>query len=91
MTQDKRFEVELTVVVREKKGDSDVPFFDNTLRYHDMPYDGVVAFENQLIGVLQSLNDMGITQALALGLGERLSAMGLGEKVESLSVRLPQS
>lgn len=91
MTQDKRFEVELTVVVREKKGEGDVPFFDNTLRYHDMPYDGVVAFENQLIGVLQSLNDMGITQALALGLGERLSAMGLGEKVESLSVRLPQS
>lgn len=87
MAQDKRFEVTLALTVKEVKEDGVKPFFDNTLNYHDLPYDAVVGLEAMLVDVLNQLSDAGVVKAMELGLGDKLAAMGLGEKVAALSVK----
>ena len=85
---DKRFEVSLALNIKECKGDEGMtPFFDNTLTYHDMTYDGVVALESMLMDVLTQLNEAGVLKAMELGLGDQLTAMGLGSKVAALAAK----
>ena len=87
MADEKRFEVSLALEIKVKDEEGTVPFFENTLNYHDMPYDGVVALESMLMDVLNQLNEAGVLKAMEMGLGEKLAAMGLGEKVAALSVK----
>jgi hypothetical protein len=87
MASDKRFEVSLALNIQEVKDEGATPFFDNTLTYHDMTYDGVVALESMLMGVLTQLNEAGVLKAMELGLGDQLAAMGLGDKVAALSAK----
>lgn len=84
MAKDKRFEVSLALSIKEIKEEGPVPFFDNTLQYHELPYDAVVAMESMLVDMLNQLSDFGIVKAMELGLGDQLAAMGLGEKVARL-------
>ena len=56
---DRRFEVTITVSIKETKDGAAVPFFDNDLKYSDLPYDGVLAVEEQLIGGLAALAKKG--------------------------------
>lgn len=61
---DKRFDVNFSLNVTEDKEDgSSAPFFDSSINYHDLPYDGVVAVETILVDALTKLNDMGYVQA----------------------------
>lgn len=90
--KDKRFEVSLALTVREVKDGEPTPFFNNTLTYHDIGYDGVVAVEQVLMEALGQLSDAGIVQAMELGLGERLQALGIagiGDKVAAMSAKAP--
>ena len=84
---EKRFEVSLTLNIKESKDEGFTPFFDNTLTYHDMTYDGVVALEGMLMDVLAQLNEAGILKAMELGLGDKLAALGFGDKVAALAAR----
>ena len=77
----KRYEVSIALTAREIKDGTPVPFFDNTLSYHDLPYEGLVACEQVLLEALQKLGEAGIGQAMKLGLGEKLAAIGMGDKV----------
>jgi len=82
--KDKRFEIRIDFNVKEVKDGVATNFFDNVLTYHDIGLDGVVAIEASLIEWLGHLNDVGVMQAVENGLGEKLSALGLTEKVECL-------
>lgn len=85
---DRRFEVALTLDVREIEDGETKPFFDNTLKYHDIGYEGVVAVEQVLMEALNQLTDAGIVKAMELGLGPKLAAMnvaGVDQKVAALS------
>jgi hypothetical protein len=89
--KDKRFEVALTLEVKEIKDGEPTGFFDNTLRYHDIGYDGVVAVEQVLMEALGELTDAGILQAMQLGLGEKLQALGVagvGDKVAAMAAKV---
>lgn len=77
---DKRFEVSIPLVVEEVKDGQRVPFFETELKYHDLPYDGVVAIQAALVELLQRLNGFGLATAEALGLGDKLRALGLTGK-----------
>ena len=81
---DKRFRVALTLDVREMKDGEPTEFFDNTLTYHDMGYDGVIAVEQVLQQALAELGDQGVIKAMEMGLGEKLEAMGLGPRMATL-------
>jgi hypothetical protein len=87
MAEGKRFEVQIALLVKELKDGQPTDFFDNTLTYHDIGYDGVVMVEQTMVEALNKLSDVGIIQAQAMGLGDRLSALGLGPKVQSLGVK----
>lgn len=88
--KDKRFVVALTLDVKEIKDGEPTPFFDNTLTYHDIGYDGVVGVEQLLTEALSQLNDWGVVKAMELGLSEKLSALGLGDRVEAMAAKMPQ-
>lgn len=61
---DKRFDVNFSLTITEDQEDgSSKPFFDNTLVYHDLPYDGMVAVEGVLIEALGKLNELGFLEA----------------------------
>lgn len=87
MSEGKRFEVSIALTVKEVKDGVPTAFFDNTLAYHDIGYDGVVMVEQTMVEALNKLSDVGIGQAMALGLGDKLSALGLGAKVQSLGAK----
>ena len=88
--KDKRFVVTLTLDIKEKmEGGELSDFFNNTLKYGDIGYDGVVGVEQVLTEALAQLGDWGIMKAMSLGLGEKLSAMGFGERVEAMAAKLP--
>ncbi len=87
--KDKRFELKLGLQVKEVTPEGLKPFFDNVLTYHDLPYDGLVKVEEQLVGVLGQLGDWGVVNAMQMGLSERLSALGMGEKVTALAATMP--
>lgn len=87
MAQDKRFDVTLCLSIKEVKEDGPVPFFDNTLNYHELTYDGVVAMESMLLDVLNQLGDAGVMKAMELGLGEKLAMMGMGDKMAALQAK----
>jgi len=73
--KDKRFEVSIPFKVEEIVDGKPKAFFDCDLEYHDMPYDGVVAIQAAMIGLLQQLNQFGIAAANEMGLGEKLEKM----------------
>lgn len=79
----KRFEVTVDFQVTE----GGKAFFGNSFTYHDLPYDGLVSVEAQMTGVLNEMANVGVLQAMQLGLGDRLSALGMGEKVAALSAK----
>ena len=86
-TPSKRYEVTISLVAREVKDGTPVPFFDNALSYHDLPYEGLVACEQVLLDALQKLGEAGIGQAIKLGLGDRLAAIGMGSKVAAFAAK----
>jgi hypothetical protein len=59
-------------------------FFENLLTYHDIGYDGVIAVEQVLQEALAQLGDAGVLKAMELGLGEKLEALGLGQRMAAL-------
>ena len=73
---DKRFEVSLVFSVKEVKDGNPADHHDVNLVYHDLPYDGLVAVQQTLLGAVNKLGDLGIGKAQALGLGGQLAAMG---------------
>ena len=75
--------------VKEIKDGQTTPFVENCLTYHDIGYDGVCGIENALMQTLDQLNDWGVTMAMESGLGERMSMLGLDQKVAALSVPKP--
>lgn len=84
---DKRFQVTLSLDIKLEDGAELRPFFVNTSVYSDLPYDGVITVQQLMLGVLNSLGDAGVAKALDAGLGEKLSALGLGDKVAALQVK----
>ena len=78
--QEKRFEVEIGFHVRARSEGSEVPYFDCPLQYHDMSYDGLVAVQAAMVQLLETLNGYGIDTAEAMGLGEKLKAIGVNKK-----------
>ena len=66
---DKRFEIPIPFEVEELKDGKKTPFFDCRLEYHDIPYDGVVAIQAAMVGLLEQLNSFGIEAAKEMGLG----------------------
>lgn len=61
---DKRFDVTLNLTVTQDQEDgSSTPFFDNTLTYHDLPYEGMIAVEAVLVEALGKLNEFGFLEA----------------------------
>jgi hypothetical protein len=82
---DKRFQVRISLDVKEIKDGVPTDFCDNCLTYHDIGQDGVVAIESSLIEMLGQMNDWGVMRAMDAGLGGNLSALGMGGKVAALS------
>jgi hypothetical protein len=87
-TLNKRYEVTISLTAREIKDGTPVPFFDNALSYHDLPYEGLVACEQVLLDALQKLGEAGIGQAMKLGLGDKLAAIGMGSKVAAFAAKI---
>jgi hypothetical protein len=77
--KDKRFEVSIPFKVEEVKDGKPTPFFECNLEYHDMTYDGVVAIQAAMVGLLEQLNSFGIEAAKEMGLGEKLEKL-IGKK-----------
>ena len=80
---DKRFEVAISLNVRETKGGSPTPFFDTTISYHDLPEDGLLAIETMLADGLGVLIQDGIARAEIRGDNEmvkRLKQVMAGRK-----------
>ena len=67
----KRFEISIPFEVEELKDGKKTPFFDCRLEYHDIPYDGVVAIQAAMVGLLEQLNSFGIEAAKEMGLGAK--------------------
>lgn len=81
----KKFNVKLCLKVTELKDGQETAFFDTSVGYSDIGYDGVIAVESILLGALAQLNDAGYNAALACGLEEKLSMMGVSsEKLAAL-------
>jgi len=90
MAEGRRFVLNLALDIKEVKDDGTDEFFNNSLTYHNIGYDGVVAVEQVLTQAIGQLSDFGVVKAMELGLGEQLTAMGLGEQVEALSAKMAQ-
>ncbi len=85
---DKRFEVSFKLDIREVKNGIETPFFDSTIAYHDLGYDGVVAVESVLTDALGQLTAAGFVQAQSMGLGESLQLLqtaGIGPAIPAKS------
>jgi len=85
MKSDKRFEVSIPIEIKieEVVDGKCVPFTDfegGTLRYHDIGYDGIVAVQAAMTELLDRLNGFGFDKAQAMGLGEKLKALGVTKK-----------
>ena len=78
---DKRFEVSIQFTVKEVKGGQPTAHHDFTLNYSDLPYDGLVATQQVMLEAANKLGDLGIGKAAAMGLGPKLSALGLVPKL----------
>ena len=75
--RDKKFEVSICLDIKELKDGETTPFFDDTLRYHDIGYDGVVAIEQVLLGAVSQLGAAGVQMAVDAGLGDKLEVLGI--------------
>ena len=72
-----KFEVSIPFVVSKTVDGEQKAFFDCTLNYHELPYEGVVAIEVAMIELLQKLSQYGIDSAVAMGLGDKLKNLGV--------------
>jgi hypothetical protein len=88
MAEGKRFVLNLTLDIKEIKDDGVEEFFNNSLTYNDIGYEGVVAVEQVLAGSITQLSEFGVVKAMELGLGEQLTAMGLGEQVAAMAAKV---
>lgn len=86
---EKRFEVTISFSAKEVKDGQVVDHHDLALSYHDMPYDFLVATQQEMLKTLTALGDMGIGRAALLGYGERLAIMGFGPKLAALAKAYP--
>ena len=77
--EERRFEITVGLCVKEEgPGQSAAkPFFNNELTYHDIGYDGLVMVEQVMMEMLAKLADQGVIKAQAMGLGEKLTALGV--------------
>lgn len=75
----KRFKVTVALDVQEHVDGELNPFFGSNVVYHELPYDALVAIEQHLLKMLQRLGDEGVAKAYAMGLGERLQALGVAQ------------
>jgi len=82
MDKNQRFSVSVVLDVKEVTTDgSAVDFFNSTVNYPNMGYDGVIGIEQAMLQVLQQLGDAGLKQAVALGHGEKMEAMGFAPRL----------
>lgn len=65
---DKRFEISVSMDIKERKGDELVPYADSALNYHDAPYDAVLAVEQALHKAEEGLIELGYGHAEKKGL-----------------------
>jgi len=79
--KNKKFNVSICLEIKEIKDGEACPFFDDTLQYHDIGYEGVVGIEQVLLGAVSQLAAAGVQTAVDAGLGEKLSIV-LGKKVK---------
>lgn len=73
----RRFEIQIPFKIEEIVDGERIPFFDCLLEYHDMPYDGIIAVQAEMIKLLKGLNGLGIIAAENMGLGKKLEVLGL--------------
>jgi len=80
-TAAKKFTISIPFKVEEISEDgTPKPFFDCVLDYHDMGYDDVVAVQAAMVKLLESLNNYGVEYAGALGMTNKLQALGIAAK-----------
>ena len=77
--KNKKYEVSICLEIKEIKDGEVCASFDDTLRYHEIGYAGVVAIEHVLRGAVSQLAAVGVRTAVDAGLGEELNIL-LGEK-----------
>jgi len=80
----KKFELRIRLEVAEQKPEGLEPFFDNDLTYHGIGYDGIVAIESGMIDLLSQMNEWGVVTAMEGGLGNRMSMLGLDQRMDAL-------
>ncbi len=73
-----KYEVKIVLSVNRvaedgKKSD----FFDSDVKYSSIPYEGVVAIEQLMLGILQETGKWGVNMAVSNGLGDRLKELGV--------------
>ena len=77
--EEKKFEVSFSLTVQEIKESTPTPFFDSEVRYHEIPYSGVIMVEQAMLDLLNQLGEAGLQQ----GDGElhaKLKELGIGPK-----------
>ena len=79
-TKETRFEITLPFKIEKVVEDKPEPFFECKLEYHDMDYEEIVAIQAAMVELLERLNGFGFDTAAAMGLGEKLKALGLAKK-----------
>lgn len=79
---DKRFRLTLTLDVKTEEVDgTQKDFFASSVVYAGLPRDGVLGIEKALLGLLAQLNDFGVVQARAAGVGLPLTDALIGGKL----------
>lgn len=89
MAVEDRFDAVLTFKVEQQqdKGDN-VPFFETSVRWSKVEYDGLCAIETYLTEVLRETCNWGLVASMAAGKSENLVGMGLGDRLKELASRL---
>jgi len=75
MGKDRRFEVRVSLEIREVVDGDQAEFFDASVDYHDVGYDGVVAVEGVLVKMTGDLVGLGVAKADDMGLGDKLGKL----------------
>ena len=72
MAEEKKFEVQIGMHIQETTSGEEQPFFDCPLEYHNVPYDGVVALQKMMVGLLDDLTELGDAKLAEMGKASKI-------------------
>lgn len=79
-SNNRKFEVSIPFSVKEMVDGEEKLFFDCTLDYHNLGYDGIVAIQGAMIQLLETLHDYGMSKVEAMGLTDKLKELNFDKR-----------